>query len=313
MKPVCPAKPRSFPCLWPSATARASSGATSVSTREKPAATSRLIASSKAARRGRDEDAGLTVVRRDPADARPRSKVPVIAVVPEPGEVPVHDARCVAPGEVGLGFGEPAHRRAESVGADHHQGGDAAESAVELLQPDTGDAAVRAPYELGDAQPVRDLGARGPGRVDEGAVEQVASRREQARDAPARLDRDPHLALGVVERAGAHDRSARPLERPQHTPLVELHDRTPHQGVRRQRVGSVPATIHDQDPQAPASEQESRRGSGAARADDDRVVAVSREGRTCAHRLGLRRPRGRQAHARRCGRRARPRRRRRRR
>jgi hypothetical protein len=162
----------------------------------------------------------------------------------------------------------PRNRGVEAVGADDDVRRDiTTDSALEGGDSRYTSAAVHG--HVVHLKPIPDVYAASNRLVHEHAVEQRAAWCVQRGDAMFRLDRHGDVSVCVTERRGTDRRRAGRDDVRQHAPSIELQNRTAHQGVRRQPVGSVGPLVDQHHPRSFSREQHSRRRSGAACSDNN--------------------------------------------
>ena len=224
--------------------------------------------------RGAGEDARGAAVGRNRADADPLPVVPVRVLEPGARPVAVDDAGRVPARVLDLGARQAGDGGAQAIGADHDSGGDPRRRPVGALDDGAAHPAAVVADQIDDADPVHDLGAGVAGRIDQRRVEHRPPRRVERIDPVARFDRDDQLVVTVVEGGPPDRRRAGRLERAEHPPAMELEHTGAHQGVGGEGVAPVGLAVDGQHPQAAAGQQHGGRGPGAARPDDDGVVAL---------------------------------------
>ncbi len=82
----------------------------------------------------------------------------------------------------------------------------------------------------------------------------------------------------IAERRLRDDRGPGSPHLSEQPPAVQSGDRSPHEGVGRQRVAAVGPFVDDQDTKTAASEQHGGGGAGSTRSHDDGVVVPVRAG-----------------------------------
>jgi hypothetical protein len=110
------------------------------------------------------------------------------------------------------------------------------------------------------------------GRVNQQRIEHGASRRQQKIDAMVRLYVHSNGLVAIVERGRSNRRRSRRRNIWSQSPAGELHNRRPHQGVRRHCIGAIGLPVDHQD-LCPRPRQKEGRGSArTAGADNHRVI-----------------------------------------
>ena len=223
------------------------------------------------------EDAGAPVVRGDDADAHAGPVVPVEPARFEPLEVAIDHGRRMPAGVLVVGRDQARDARAQAVGADHAIGMDGKRGGLTRAQRRAAHAPRPVSNEIDGIQAVDDLGARVARRIAQQSIEERTARCVEGVDAIPGLDDDLDRLAVVMEVRRVNRRSTCGLHVAEHAPAVKLEHAAPHQRVGRERVAARPIPIDREHLQPGAREQHGRRSSGAAGADDDRIVVGSHE------------------------------------
>ena len=222
---------------------------------------------------GRDEHTGPTVVRRNHSDARSRSVVPVKPHGFETVKVPVDHSCGVPRRPLDPRTREPRDAGTESVGANDQVGQHGGPLLVVGLEDDPAHTARPVAHEIDDARPVHDLRAGSPRGPDEDRIEHGAARCVERIDTVLRLDRHRNRLVAVVERRVTDGGRARGLDLVEQAPPAQLEHSAAHQRVRRERVAPRRVPVDREHGETCAGQEHCGRGSRAAGAHDDRVVA----------------------------------------